>query len=231
MIMLCLSNLSCRHSPRKSNVSRAVTGEYYTVKKGDTLYGISRKFNISMNRLIQINDLKNPDVLSTGQRIYISGSVQDKNRTTSKTSKTISNTKKKISRPEITRSNTKSKPARFLVKPASAEITHSFGQEFEGLNIEGVYFAAKGMELRSAAPGMVVYVDDTKGEEIIIVEHGNNYYTVYSGSLDVSIKMGEKVSQSQVIGKINSERLYFELRKYSTTGNPVALDPTEYFRD
>lgn len=43
--------------------------EYYTVTKGDTLYSISRRFNIPINKLIEINDLKS-DILSIGQKLY-----------------------------------------------------------------------------------------------------------------------------------------------------------------
>lgn len=45
------------------------TKDYYTVEKGDTLYSISRRFNIPVNELKRINKL-DTDNLSIGQRIY-----------------------------------------------------------------------------------------------------------------------------------------------------------------
>lgn len=48
--------------------------EYYTVQNGDTLYSLSRRFNIPIDKLIEINDLKS-DILSIGQIIYL----QEKN--------------------------------------------------------------------------------------------------------------------------------------------------------
>ena len=44
--------------------------EYYTVEKGDTLYSISRRFNIPIDKLIEINNLTS-DILSIGQIIYL----------------------------------------------------------------------------------------------------------------------------------------------------------------
>lgn len=44
--------------------------EYYKVEKGDTLYSISRRFNIPINRLIEINNLTS-DILSIGQILYL----------------------------------------------------------------------------------------------------------------------------------------------------------------
>ncbi|QTE21931.1 glucosaminidase domain-containing protein [Polaribacter cellanae] len=45
-------------------------GKYYTVKKGDTLYSISRKFNISVANLKEINNLKD-NTISIDQKLLI----------------------------------------------------------------------------------------------------------------------------------------------------------------
>lgn len=42
----------------------------YTVKKGDTLYGISRRFGIPVSEIKQINNLTS-DILSVGQELYL----------------------------------------------------------------------------------------------------------------------------------------------------------------
>ena len=44
--------------------------EYYIVKKGDTLYSISRQFNIPIDDLKRINNLTN-DILSIGQKLFL----------------------------------------------------------------------------------------------------------------------------------------------------------------
>ena len=44
--------------------------EYYTVVSGDTLYQISRKFNISVDELKRINNLTSNN-LSIGQKLLI----------------------------------------------------------------------------------------------------------------------------------------------------------------
>ena len=44
--------------------------DYYTVQKGDTLYSISRRFNVPINKLIEINNL-DTDILYIGQKIYL----------------------------------------------------------------------------------------------------------------------------------------------------------------
>ncbi|MFZ5989977.1 MAG: LysM peptidoglycan-binding domain-containing protein [Bacillota bacterium] len=47
------------------------TGNYYTVKAGDTLFSISRRFNISLPDLIRLNPGINPNLLYVGQVICI----------------------------------------------------------------------------------------------------------------------------------------------------------------
>lgn len=48
----------------------AVVYQYHTVRKGDTLYGLSLKYNVSVDRLKKINNLKD-DRLSIGQSLKI----------------------------------------------------------------------------------------------------------------------------------------------------------------
>ena len=43
----------------------------YTVQKGDTLFNISQKFNISWNTLAALNNLKSPYYLKPGQTIKV----------------------------------------------------------------------------------------------------------------------------------------------------------------
>ena len=51
-------------------------GVYYTVQSGDTLYGIANKYNLSVNDLKTMNNLKSNN-LSIGQKLLVSGTVQD----------------------------------------------------------------------------------------------------------------------------------------------------------
>jgi murein DD-endopeptidase MepM/ murein hydrolase activator NlpD len=52
-------------------VSYPVFALEVTVKKGDTLYGLSQEYNVSIRELIEENKLKRPYVLQIGQKIKI----------------------------------------------------------------------------------------------------------------------------------------------------------------
>ena len=70
------------------------------VKKGETLWSISRKYNIQVNSIITINNLNNSDLISVGQSINIP-SIQGKNIGKNETSQDLSF--KNVSKEDITR--------------------------------------------------------------------------------------------------------------------------------
>ena len=55
--------------------------EYYTVKKGDTLYSISKRFNVSIDNLKQINNLESNNI-SEGQKLYLTSIKPEDNNNT-----------------------------------------------------------------------------------------------------------------------------------------------------
>ena len=50
--------------PNKSNLTQT-----YTVKHGDTVYSISRKYKLNVGNLIKLNDLKDPNKIIPGQTL------------------------------------------------------------------------------------------------------------------------------------------------------------------
>ena len=53
----------------------------YSVKPGDSLWNISRSFNVSLNQLMRLNHIGPKDVLRVGQQIHIPGTTNDVIRT------------------------------------------------------------------------------------------------------------------------------------------------------
>ena len=45
--------------------------EYYTVVKGDTLWQIAKRYGITLQKLLELNTIKNPNVIQIGQKIRI----------------------------------------------------------------------------------------------------------------------------------------------------------------
>lgn len=72
---------SVKRGPSKS-VSNKQYIKTYTVRSGDTLYGIARRFNTTVEKLIELNGLSNPDLIYPGQvlKLESSGRVKDGER-------------------------------------------------------------------------------------------------------------------------------------------------------
>ena len=43
----------------------------YVVQAGDTLSAIAKKYNVALEQLMKWNNIKNPDILTIGQRLVI----------------------------------------------------------------------------------------------------------------------------------------------------------------
>ena len=59
-----------------NNSSSSIVGERYTVKKGDTLFLIAQRANISVNHLMELNNLHS-DIIYENQTLKIKGSADD----------------------------------------------------------------------------------------------------------------------------------------------------------
>ena len=43
----------------------------HVVKRGDTLWGISRKFGTTVENLVNLNSVKNPNLIYVGEKLII----------------------------------------------------------------------------------------------------------------------------------------------------------------
>lgn len=56
-----------------SGLDGTSTPKYHVVQKGDTLWGISRKYGVSVERLVEMNGIRDRDRIYVGQKILVSG--------------------------------------------------------------------------------------------------------------------------------------------------------------
>ncbi|MEO8019628.1 MAG: LysM peptidoglycan-binding domain-containing protein [Pseudomonadota bacterium] len=60
-------------SPANATASSAPVGEFYVVRRGDSLEAISARVSVPQAQLLKMNSLRNPDFLYEGQRLRIAG--------------------------------------------------------------------------------------------------------------------------------------------------------------
>lgn len=122
--------------------------------------------------------------------------------------------------------------------PVRGEVMAAFGKtwhrEFSAeLFRKGVDIAASlGDEIRAVESGKVVFADRFAGYgKMMIIDHGQRYYTIYAHLSDLLKNAGDPVRRGEPIATVGDTdslegaRLYFEIRK---GGKP--LDPLPWFR-
>jgi murein hydrolase activator len=125
-----------------------------------------------------------------------------------------------------------------LSLPVKGTIVDSFGRhkhpEFDSFTVSnGISVAAPaGTPIHAVYEGEVVFADYFKGYgNMIIVDHGGGFLSLYAHAASMAKKVGAKVAKNEVlarVGDLDSSKgplLYFEIRYQ---GKPV--DPASWFR-
>ena len=115
--------------------------------------------------------------------------------------------------------------------PVRGDIINRFGDERKdtGVTWKGVFIkSSEGSEVKAVAPGTVVFADWLRGfGNLLIVDHGDDYMTLYANNQALLKKVGEEVKGGDTIASVgnsggNEESgLYFELRHQSKPLDPL----------
>lgn len=120
-----------------------------------------------------------------------------------------------------------------LPLPVNGRIIEQYGEHI--VADAGVKIMHKGIKIspesttqaRAVADGRVVFADNVKNfNNLVIIDHGSSYYTVYGNMDTLLVESGKKVRQGDILGDIivdtavDSPYLYFELRKKEQALNP-----------
>jgi murein hydrolase activator len=113
-----------------------------------------------------------------------------------------------------------------VVEEYGARVNPRFGTKTfrNGIDID----AAEGSGVHAVYPGHVLYTGWFRGYgNLVIVDHGNEYYTLYAHMADMRVSEGDDIKQGQVIGTVGDTgslqgpRLYFEVRYQGRPQDPA----------
>ncbi len=115
-----------------------------------------------------------------------------------------------------------------FIRPASGYLSSGFGRRW-GRNHNGIDVAgAHGSNVVASASGTVTYAGWMSGYgNYVVINHGNGYQTAYGHNSSISVSVGQKVSQGQVIAKMGSTgrstgtHVHFEIKKNGVFQNPL----------
>jgi lipoprotein NlpD len=117
--------------------------------------------------------------------------------------------------------------------PVKGVVISHFGIQPSGLNYKGIRIAAgKGAAVQAAADGVVISSAFLKGYgETIIIEHEDQYATVYSNLGGRNVQRDYRVSKGERIGSLGKDQehvetyLDFEIRHNFQARNPIFFLP------
>ncbi|EUJ09807.1 membrane-bound metallopeptidase [Methylophilaceae bacterium 11] len=116
--------------------------------------------------------------------------------------------------------------------PVRGEVSNRFGavRSDTGVSWKGLFIRAnEGNEVKSIASGRIVFADWMRGfGNLIIVDHGSGYMSLYGNNQALLKNVGEKVSGGDTIAAVGnsggneSNGLYYELRRNSVPFDPLS---------
>jgi septal ring factor EnvC (AmiA/AmiB activator) len=176
----------------------------------------------------------------TQQRKQISTLKRDEQRLTRLIERLAKESARRKSRPSITNRAlpdpklTESAFGRLKGKlrlPVIGELANRFGspKDESGLSWKGLFITAPaGREVRSVAPGRVVYADWLRGfGNLMILDHGDGYMSLYGSNEALLRQVGDEIRTGDTIGTVGNSGgspdsgLYFELRYQGRPFDPL----------
>ena len=204
------------------------TGKH-EVKAGETMYSISKMYDMTVEELAQKNNIPQPYTLSIGQQLDVNKTNENKN-----TVVVVNNNAQKqeekieVKQPVVVKSD--------FIWPVNGEIVAKFGDKVnekihDGINIK----ASKGTAIKASKSGEVAYAgNELKGYgNLIILRHENNQLSIYAYCDTLNVKVKDKVNQGDIIATVGNTgstltpQLYFSIREGRKSLDPLTLLPTK----
>lgn len=135
-------------------------------------------------------------------------------------------TKAAPKRKTATKATMTSSGSTFAWPVSGARITSSYGHRW-GRSHQGIDMVG-GSSIKAAASGKVVFAGRQNGYgNVVIVDHGNGYRTLYGHMSKISVRSGQSVGQGSKLGVMGNtgrstgRHLHFEVQKNGVAQNPM----------
>lgn len=192
-----------------------------TVRKGDTLYGIAREYDVSASKLASINGLESPYLITPGQTLKLQAPESGSTRAAPPGRKKTGTASQPVDNRAVT-----------WQWPVQGELITTFKSNKSGR--KGIDIAGReGKDIRAAAPGKVVYSGNglISYGNLVIIKHNRTYLSAYAHNRKLLVKEGDNIKAGQVIAELgqtgtDSPRLHFEIRKNGKPVNPLNYLPS-----
>lgn len=218
-------------------------GVYHRVDKGQTLWRICYVYDVDMQDVAELNNIKDPTSINIGDRVFIPGVKKTVKVTPYKKPYTKNKLKKK-KRPKNSiyakKKTTKKKRSRKIsfykdkfLWPVKGKVIKKYGMNGSVMN-QGIDISAKkGTSIKASASGEVAFVANTSRGlgNFVVIKHPSDFYTIYAYNDVNLVKKGDKVTRGKVIAKVGRSgnaitySTHFEVRDGDKPRNPLFFLP------
>ena len=190
----------------------SIDGIVYTVKKGDSLNSITGKYKISLEQLLDVNELTS-ETLTAGQQLFLPGAAMDAN--------SLRNAMGELFRMPLSAKFRWSSPYGYRIDPIAGVKSFHTGTDMA---------CPTGTPILAAMSGRVTTtgINRVYGNYVII-DHGNGYQTLYAHMSKIIASKGQWVSQGTRIGLVGSTgystgpHLHFTVYKNGKLVDPMTV--------
>jgi len=221
--MVCLF-AGCASYPAAAGGSSAAVpsstpGVYHRVDRGQTVWRIAKAYGVELERLVAVNHLADARRIEIGQQVFIPGATKVVE---------VPPPNAVMSVPPVARIPVEGSDD--FIWPVRGRVVAYYGAATphgpnKGMDIQ----APAGTQVRAARTGRVVFLDENlRGfGKTVIVEHNDEFATVYTHLASVSVAANQVVHQGEVIGLVGSTGrasgpfLHFEVRRKHRPENPA----------
>lgn len=182
-------------------------GFYHRVEKGQTLWRISKLYNVDLEELVRVNRIADAKDIEVGQLIFI---------------------------PQISSKTQSSYFSKYedFIWPVQGKVITSFGQIFDNMISKGINIQPYGsQDVIASRSGKVVFsAENFKGYgKVIIIDHNDGLFSIYARTSRNLVKSGDIVQKGMPIAKIESlsskSYLHFQIRKGHIPQDPYFYLP------
>ncbi len=222
----------------------------HEVTVDSTLSDIAGLYGVSVDSIIAANGVSNPDLIAIGSEILIPGPMTyappaaepaptpapDDSSSTADTSSSSSSNSSSSSSSSSSAPAASSAPksSAGFIWPVTGPITSYFGPSHPlGIDI-GLGPSGVGIPIHAVMAGTVTFAGGNaccSYGYYVVVDHGGGFQTLYAHLSQISVSVGEKVSQGETVGLSGTTgystgpHLHFEVHLNGKVVNPLSYLP------
>ncbi|NLE76368.1 MAG: M23 family metallopeptidase [Chloroflexi bacterium] len=217
------SNGDLEHNPDMLGIGQdliilPVSGVYHKVAAGETVESLATRFKVEPEAITAyaLNNLSEPYALTAGQMLVVPGGEKPY-------------VPRRVSQYAGAVPSDARRGSGAFGWPASGYITQKYWNLHRALDVG----APVGTPVVASDSGYVTYAgwDSSGYGNLIIIDHGNGYVTLYAHLSAFQVKTGDSVGKGGRIGSVGSTgnstgpHLHFEIRYHDVQRNPAGFLP------